>query len=228
MPESAVSFYRRWIAANGWSEAAGLGTTFALGRAAAPAIDQISGVPAVLTAAALAVLLGVLLEGALVGWAQAGALRPRLPGLTGSSWIRATMLGAGIAWLLGMVPSTVMSLQSSPGGAPPPQISSVATLVLAAGLGAVTGPVLGSAQWFVLRRHVPRAGHWLWANALAWALGMPVLFAGMDLVPWSAAPWRVAVWLYLVTGVTGLLVGAVHGRVLLALTAAARSDPAGG
>jgi hypothetical protein len=30
------ALYRRWIVANGWSEALGLGTTFLVGRAAAP------------------------------------------------------------------------------------------------------------------------------------------------------------------------------------------------
>jgi hypothetical protein len=33
-------FYPRWILANGWSEAGGLGTLFVLGREAAPALEK--------------------------------------------------------------------------------------------------------------------------------------------------------------------------------------------
>jgi hypothetical protein len=117
-----------------------------------------------------------------------------------------------------MIPSTIMSLQPSDPTASPPEIPPGLQYLMAAGLGAVSGPILGSAQWFVLRRYVPRAGHWLWANALAWAIGMPLIFAGMDLVPWSGPVVPLAAGLYLVTGGTGLVVGAIHGRVMAVLT----------
>jgi hypothetical protein len=109
------------------------------------------------------------------------------------------------------------------GDAPPSEVAPMAepgllvTLVLAVGLGAITGPILGAVQWRVLRLTVPDAGRWLWANAAAWAVGMPVIFVGMDLVPWSGpAPLQV-VTIYLVCAVAGGVVGIIHGRVLLAL-----------
>jgi hypothetical protein len=82
-------------------------------------------------------------------------------------------------------------------------------------LGLVAGPILGSSQALVLRRHTGRAGRWLWANAMAWAVGMPVIFLGMDLVPWSRGGAAVGVAIYAVCGVAGMLVGAIHGRILL-------------
>jgi len=88
----------------------------------------------------------------------------------------------------------------------------------AAALGAITGPLLGVAQWSVLKRHVPRAHRWLWANAAAWAVGMPVIFLGMDYVPWTRGPLGVTLAVYAVCGVAGLVVGAIHGRVLDSLT----------
>jgi HlyD family secretion protein len=63
------SFYRRWILANGSSEALGLGTTFLIGRAVAPWLASRSPVDTLLGAAA-AVVLGTLLEGVVVGLAQ--------------------------------------------------------------------------------------------------------------------------------------------------------------
>jgi hypothetical protein len=80
------------------------------------------------------------------------------------------------------------------------------------------GPVLGLAQWFVLCRLVPHSGRWLGANALAWAIGMPLMFAGMSLLPWDGNPLMLVLGLYTLCFMTGAVVGAVHGRVLVQLT----------
>jgi hypothetical protein len=221
--------YSRWIAANGLAEAAGLGTTMILGRAMAPALGREADVTAILLAAAAAVILGILLEGVVVGGAQAWVLRGALPDLSAAGWIRATMIGAGLAWLLGMVPSTMAALMVSPppsGAVPGGDFSSAAQYGLAVLLGAVTGPVLGLAQWLVLRPHVPRASRWILANAVAWALGMAVIFVGMDQVPWSRGGLGVVLGVYLVCGAAGLVVGAIHGRVLRDLVREARSTAA--
>jgi hypothetical protein len=82
-------------------------------------------------------------------------------------------------------------------------------------LGLIAGPILGAAQWAVLRGFVARASRWLWANALAWAVGMPMIFAGMDLAPWGSHYAVVALFIYAVCGATGLAVGAIHGWVLV-------------
>jgi ELWxxDGT repeat protein len=62
---------------------------------------------------------------------------------------------------------------------------------LAMALGVVAGPILGLAQWTVLRGLVSGAGRWLWANALAWAVGMPVLYILPG--PESAMPFALGV-----------------------------------
>ena len=213
----ADGFYVRWILANGWSEALGLGTTILLGSSFAPALQQIHGVPAVLLTAFAAVALGVLLEGLVVGAAQGFVLRRRLRDLPPRTWIRLTMLGAGLAWLLGMVPSSIAALSpaapESQGLARPGYIQ----YALAGGLGALAGPVLGIAQWTALRGRVRKAGRWLWANAAAWAVGMPVIFLGMDRVPWGGPPVARAAAVFAVCGLAGLTVGAIHGGVLLTI-----------
>lgn len=227
MPEPHPSFYPRWIAANGLAEAAGLGTTLLLGRAAAPLLEGDAGWGAILLGAAGAVLLGIILEGLVVGGAQAQVLRSSLRGLSAAAWVNATMLGAGVAWLLGMVPSTVAALMATaPSSGPAPEPSAMVQYGLALLLGAITGPVLGVGQWLVLRRHVTRAGRWIWANALAWALGMVVIFLGMDQVPWSRGGVLVALGVYLVCGAAGVVVGATHGWILRGLLRDARSAQA--
>lgn len=216
--------YARWVVANGLAEAAGLGTTFLLGLSAAPVLASWQGPVEVLGGAALAIVLGMALEGAVVGAAQAWALTAATM-LPRGAWVRATVIGAGVAWSIGMVPSTTVALLSpsaapeGAGGGPGP----LATIALAALLGAVTGPILGTAQARVLRTVTSAAGRWLWANAVAWAVGMPLIFAGMDLVPWTGAACPRAAAIYLVCGMSGCAVGAVHGLVLVRLLGAVPS-----
>jgi hypothetical protein len=117
-----------------------------------------------------------------------------------------------------MIPSTVLALRPHDSAAS--QVAEPGALVqyaLAGALGLIAGPVLGFAQWTVLRRHVTRAARWLWASAAAWAIGMPLIFLGMEYVPWGGPPAATLLAIYGVCGAVGLVVGAIHGRILLEL-----------
>ena len=149
--------YRRWVIANGWAECAGLGTTLVIGTAVATRMGEETTVPVILAGAAAAVLLGILLEGVVVGVAQERVLREPLPQLRPTTWTVATAVGAGVAWSLGMLPSTAMALAQAPGDLPSSEPGPVVRYALSSALGAVTGPVLAAAQWTVLRHHVRRA-----------------------------------------------------------------------
>ncbi len=213
----AASLYRRWIWANAWSELVGLGGTFVLGYLLFSRPEDAN--PAVVVGgAAFAVVAGAALEGGLVGYAQARVLRTGIPRISAIHWIWATVLGAGTAWLLGMIPSTVMSLRGPPPGSTPPvEPSTAATLVLAAVMGLVLGPVLAGAQAVVLRRHVRRVWRWIAANALAWAAGMVVVFLGAGTLTEGASPWRIGLTVGLACLAAGATVGAIHGWFLLRL-----------
>jgi hypothetical protein len=208
-------FYLRWVLANGWAEAFGLGGTFVIASLLVPVFEA-QGVWVLLFGALVAVMLGTLLEGALVGMAQERVLRGALPTLPRGSWTLATALGAGLAWALGMVPSALIQLTGT-GRPPAVEPGPLATFGLAAAMGVVVGPVLASAQWVVLHRDVRRSARWLWANAAAWAIGMPMVFAGMDMVPWNGSVQARVATLLLVCGAVGLAVGVVHGLVLVRL-----------
>ena len=110
---SAPAFYRAWIGANAFAEAVGLGTTIILGWRVGSELDRLSGFTSALAAALLAIVLGTVLEGVVVGAAQELVLRRRLTQLRQGSWTVATAIGAALAWVLGMVPSTVIALTSS-------------------------------------------------------------------------------------------------------------------
>ena len=164
-------FWWQWIGANSLAELIGLGTVAILGFIAITQFGEPHGLAQSLSYAALFVFLGAF-EGLVVGIAQARILRRRLPSL--QSWVRATVIGAIVAWALGMMPSTIMSINPTTASDPPPEISEGLVLLLAAGLGFITGPILALFQWFRLRKYVRhRAAWWLPANAVAWMLGMP-------------------------------------------------------
>lgn len=63
-------------------------------------------------AMASALVLAELGEGAMLGLAQWLVLRHPLPSLTRRSWVAATALAAGFAWIIGMLPSTIGELAS--------------------------------------------------------------------------------------------------------------------
>ncbi len=201
------------------AEALGLGTTLALGVVLAPHVETLEGHAAVLGTALLAILLGIVLEGFVVGWFQGAVLHRRRPELSLRSWVIATAAGAGLAWLLGMIPSTLFALFSNAGpDVPTEEPGAAVQVMLAVLLGGITGPILGVAQWVVLRGRIARSLSWLWANALAWAVGMPIIFAGMDRVPWEEDVWSIVPVVYGVCLLTGLVVGAIHGVVMMRLT----------
>lgn len=207
-------WYLQWILANGWSEMLGLGGTGLSVWLLGLLLGKSSSILAILSTALGVVLVGATLEGALVGYAQARVLRTALPSLPPTRWVSATAIGAAVAWTLGMVPRTLFALSDATGGAPPASLGGWKFL-LAAAMGLLLGPVLGVPQWLVLRRHLPHSGLWIPANALGWALGMPVIFLGASALPTQPSIGLVLLAVGTVCLLCGLCVGAVHGAVLV-------------
>lgn len=216
------NLWRRWVAANAIAETIGLGGSALVVVAMMTLIDA-DTVGGMLLTASVSVLLGAFFEGVLVGAIQWRILRGVFENLTQRAWVVVTAGGACAAWLLGFLPSTLMTLLTtdtapSPQAATPVEPPAALIYTMAAAMGLVLGVVLGGAQWIELRRYVPRAGLWIIANALAWLVGMPLVFVAAANVP--AGP--ITVWtVLLIVGVVlaaGAAVGAMHGLALLVLT----------
>jgi hypothetical protein len=209
-----LHFWLYWMLANAVGEAVGLSAVLLVGFGLlGPRLGGLSGA----WSAVLGLLAGVLLgtfEGIVVGVAQGVVLRTRLPGISLRTWIIATVIGAMVAWGLGMLPSTLMSADAA-GGQSATEMPEWLTYAMAAGMGAVAGVVLALAQWLALRSHVRRAGLWLPANALAWLCGMPLVFLGMGAIPTGASVLQAAPVVVAATAVAGGIVGAIHGFVLV-------------
>ncbi len=137
------------------------------------------------------VLLGGML-GASLGVGQWLVLRPRLP--RSGPWVVASVLG-GLA--------VGIAATQADGAA-----GSIAAL-------AAYGIILGTFQWYILRRAVRGSGFWIAASGAAWALGSQI-------IPWidsialsSAWPFGELATVAIMYGLLGLVVGGVTGCVML-------------
>src|SRR5919202_154359 len=190
--------WRRWTLFTAVGELVGF---------AAPAIVMAAGTVGRWsdTAQLVAAVLAGAVEGAVLGLAQGRVLHRSLPALSQRAWVLSTALGAMAAYLLAMIAVALGDFAQR----------HVALLVVG---GAVLGISfllsIGLPQWLVLRRHLPKAGWWMPANAVAWPLGVAMPFILLALVP-DASPFLVWAVAGIASGVLmGLIVGAITGLVL--------------
>jgi hypothetical protein len=210
----------QWILANTVAETVGLGGTLFIGILLLSNAEKTVGT---VPAAALAVLAGTFIEGTVVGTMQWLVLRHPLKSIRWHSWALATALGAFVAWTLGMITSTFFLTGADSGTTSTTQVSDLMIYALAAAMGLALGAILGIPQWLVLRSYVLKAGWWVLANAVAWMLGMVVVFIGTSFIPAEAFTLQVALLLLLFVVAAGATVGAVHGLALIWLLRLRRS-----
>ncbi|WP_245664051.1 hypothetical protein [Nocardia arthritidis] len=156
---SGRQLWRRWFGLVTVGELLGFLTPAVVGALVA---DR-AGLPV-----AGALLVAGAVEGATLGWFQARAVRPALPGLSSRRWVAATVLGAVVAWSVGALFVVTDGLS---GWSRAPQ---VATFVAG---GLVILLSIGVAQWVVLRAHVHGAARWIAATAAAWLAGLTAFTA---------------------------------------------------
>jgi len=142
-------------------------------------------------------LAGAVMLGGVPGGLQGLILRRQL---SGAGWWVAASAGG---WTAGWMVSLALIQREVP-----EPVSWDVLLAVVAVLG-------GGLQWLVLRRHVLQAGWWVVASAVGWTLGLAVIFgvlaaAGAQVV--AAAP---VAWALLIGTLTGAVVGAVTGTLLL-------------
>jgi hypothetical protein len=209
-----IRLWWRWVAVNGAAELLGLGITGAAIGLAFTRLEDLPGITGLVLSLFAAAASGAY-EATIVGLAQWWAMHPWFPGITRRAWWLATLAGALVAYVLGFLPSTLMSMNAGASQAPVAEPPQWLVLLLAAGLGAVAGAVLSFAQWLVLRKEVRQAGWWIPANMLAWLAGMPLIFWGIDAAQRVQPMYQTALLLGGCLLLTGLVVGAIHGTVLV-------------
>lgn len=217
------NLWLQWVIANVASEVLGLGLVAVVATAMVLTIGEPETALVALTMAGVMIAAGAI-EGVIVGFAQWLVLRRRLRRLSRREWVTATAIGAFLAWAMGMAPSTLMALNQSAGSSPPPEMSDAVKYALAAVMGATLGTILGAPQWHALRRYASGASLWIWANAAAWAVGMPAVFIGAGTSPVGESALCVALTVVVTIAAAGASVGAIHGAALLWLLRQRREE----
>ena len=106
----AFRLWLRWVFANSMGEMVGLGLTFGLGYLIIFYLGEMAGIWGTLLSFGLMVATSVV-EGTVVGIAQFWGMHPLVHrpddhrlGIKQGVWIRATILGALVAWFFGALP----------------------------------------------------------------------------------------------------------------------------
>jgi hypothetical protein len=147
------------------------------------------------------------LEGAALGFTQSRVLARYLPALDGRAWIWATAGAAAVAWAVGMGGPVLFS-----SGIP-------LWVAFAAMIPAWTLALLamGVAQWWVMRRVLPRCARWIPITAGAWLVGVMIPVAAISLMPDGTPAWAMVVVAVTAAIAMGVTVGALTGGALMAL-----------
>ena len=144
------------------------------------------------------------LMGVVVGIPQWLVLRQQVPGV--GPWVLATVVGFAVGGTLAfvtLVAAGYYDLDDLVGRA-------VSPFLLSALFFAPIGPVVGIAQWIVLRRRIKAAGWWVLANIVAW-----VLFGALEGLPAVTKMSYYDVRISVISAIGGLLAGAVTGVTLV-------------
>ncbi|MCL6431991.1 MAG: hypothetical protein K6V36_14210 [Anaerolineae bacterium] len=196
----------RWTLATAAGAFVGFAVPGAVGSVALLALEGLAPIPHALATLAILALAGVV-EGAALGYAQWLILRHTLPAIAARAWALPTAVAAGIAYVLGLLPSTLSDLGASFGAILPASVLAAFLLLVS----------IGFAQWLTLRHHVPRAAWWILANATAWVAGLTVPIAAVAFVP-DGSPTFAYIAAGVVSGwIMGLVVGAITGVALVRL-----------
>ncbi|TMS00334.1 nitroreductase/quinone reductase family protein [Nonomuraea basaltis] len=190
----------RWTRAVTLGEMAGFTVPAVVGAVVSGPEWGMLGIGPLLQGAAI-VMAGAV-EGAILGLAQAYALRSALPAIATRDWVRATAVGAVMAWIVGAMPIVLGERVLRW----PPAVLALLGLTLLVAMGLL--------QWRVLRRHVRRAFWWVIATAGSWLVALGA-FALVTTPLWQEGQ---PGWLVVAIGLLG---GAVMAATVAALTGAA-------
>lgn len=199
---NARRFLVHWTAGSAVATLLGLGFGSFIGLMGLHEEGLATAVPsAVVFAAAIAVTVGLV---------QGGMLAAQLPGLSPTRWAMWTGLGALVGW--GVIAYPLRLLTAADAAA----LSRVTVMLTAAGMGLAAGGVVATAQWWELRRHLPRAGWSIPLLAVAWMVAAAVFFVAPDLLDDSSELVAVSVLAALLL-VAGAIVAAIQGAGLVRL-----------
>jgi len=156
-----------------------------------------------------------LLQGALIGFGQALALRNSVISVPGKMWITASTLGAGALWIIGQIPGYFIVIDWG----------NILIAVGALVVGLILLAFFGLVQWRVLKHRVRQAWRWIPMTVVAWLAGLVILLLGFAITR-NVNNMIVTVFLLTVFGTLGVIaVSVVSGFGMGVLARDAVANP---
>lgn len=152
-------------------------------------------------------------EGLILGGLQAIGIRWFIPDISMKRWILATVLVGLLGWGIGtFFPLFLAPEASSTGSVYEPSLFIIA--LFASVFGLLVGAVFGGVQSMAFPKNVEKRSSWIWANAIGWAIGLPLIYTGAqigaDFSNWS---FRLLAWALGGCG-AGISIGIATGSAL--------------
>jgi hypothetical protein len=187
-PQGGVALWLKWVLVNALGLAISVAPVFI-----APIVNEALGATA---ASVLTLLLGILIA-ILVGMLQWLVLRRYV------RWAGPWWLATSAGWIAGSFLASYAAFAVL--GTRPSSLSFTAVTA------PVNAAVVGILQWLVLRRHVRRAGWWVFASIAAWAIGNQT---------------AIFIWFYVMMFTVGVVSSLIRDPSSLALLALSVTYPA--
>ena len=181
-------------------------------------------------------LLPLVFAGLFVGAMQSQMLSEHLSNFRWKQWIKLTLIGVLLIWLIKVVAMLLLTLIPFKSlnrliwvlGSRSVSMPGPGYFVAPAWTGALLGFIVALVQQQGLKQHVHNSEIWSWVNGAAWALGFPVLVAGeiialstLSITSFNMPLFRLVTFIAQV--ITGAVVGGIQGCAIAYLLNRQRS-----
>jgi hypothetical protein len=158
--------------------------------------------------------IAAVLEGAFIGYFQWRMLRRIFPTMSSGAWVGASMIAAGSGCVLSWLPTSFALTSALAPRFGDVSVDPIGIARFSIVTGSLVGLVWGVAQYFVLRRHVHRAGLWILASVIAWTMSFVWIYMAA-MLPDRSTSALIQILLGTFSGfVLGTAIGLVQGYVL--------------
>lgn len=180
----------------GWARLCIIGSMFGIGIAASPTLFTYYSLNYPQTLAQSIIFwkvtaLAGAFGGSVYGYFQYRALRRMVTTLNCKRWMMHSAIGLMIGWIVAVFPFVFIAnpelSYTKPQTVSGLSFEQFALIAMSSGLPA--GLILGTAQWFILRKYYTQSKLWIIANGIGWSIGMIFIYlTGTIVDKYTASP----------------------------------------
>lgn len=198
------SFWRKWILNYSFGELIGIGIAAAIGRFLFFTFPESSAVSQSTLTVIILFFAGIA-EGLILGYIQWKALSRIVPSFRPGLWIFVTTFSALAGWLFILPPGVMFIAFLSKISL----ISTYSSYVYALILGCAFGGLIGTPQYFIIRKYFKNAAVWIVSSAVGWIASFLIVYSALLLFNYTTS----AVQNFLLVALACILSGLIQGFI---------------